>query len=240
MKNKITLIILLTLLFGSVPLCQPGQSVVTDQEAVYPGADERTPSYSQYFSWINNTNEGSTEAQTLANLDFFKWLHDEYGMVLDIYVISAGAIDKAGRYGTMDSDAFRSQFPNGFGPIYQKAKSMGTRLGTWGGPDGFGDTPEEEQARIDMMVELCRDYEFILLKFDGVVGGLRTEKQDAFVRMMTECRKYSPDLILLDIEMPRMDGYEFATHVRNDARFSDVPIIMITSRGPVAGSMTPE
>ena len=39
-----------------------------------------------------------------------------------------------------------------------------------------------------------------------------------------------PDLILLDIEMPRMDGYEFATHVRNDARFSDVPIIMITSR----------
>jgi len=39
-----------------------------------------------------------------------------------------------------------------------------------------------------------------------------------------------PDLILLDIEMPRMDGYEFATHVRNDPRFSDVPIIMITSR----------
>jgi len=40
----------------------------------------------------------------------------------------------------------------------------------------------------------------------------------------------TPALILLDIEMPRMDGYEFATHVRNDARFSDVPIIMITSR----------
>ncbi|HNP63998.1 MAG TPA: hybrid sensor histidine kinase/response regulator, partial [Woeseiaceae bacterium] len=39
-----------------------------------------------------------------------------------------------------------------------------------------------------------------------------------------------PDVILLDIEMPRMDGYEFASHVRNDARMSDVPIIMITSR----------
>jgi len=35
---------------------------------------------------------------------------------------------------------------------------------------------------------------------------------------------------LLDIEMPRMDGYEFASHVRNDPRISDVPIIMITSR----------
>jgi len=41
---------------------------------------------------------------------------------------------------------------------------------------------------------------------------------------------HKPDIILLDIEMPRMDGYEFATHVRNDDRVSDVPIIMITSR----------
>jgi chemosensory pili system protein ChpA (sensor histidine kinase/response regulator) len=39
-----------------------------------------------------------------------------------------------------------------------------------------------------------------------------------------------PDIILLDIEMPRMDGYEVAAHVRNDARLKDVPIIMITSR----------
>jgi hypothetical protein len=96
MKNKVTsLLLLIAVLFG-VPLCQASQSAASDK-AVYPGADERTPSYSQYFSWINNTNEGSTEEQTMANLDFFKWLHDEYGMVLDIYVISAGAIDKAGR-----------------------------------------------------------------------------------------------------------------------------------------------
>lgn len=169
-----------------------------ETDAVYPGADERTPSRSQYFSWINHTNEGSTERQTLANLDFFRWLHDEYGMVLDIYVVSAGAIDKAGRYGKMDSPAFRRQFPNGFGPIHEKAEAMGTRLGTWGGPDGFGDTPEEEQARIDMMVKLCRDYDFALFKFDAVVGGLRPEKQDAFARMMTACRKHSPDLILLN------------------------------------------
>jgi len=39
-----------------------------------------------------------------------------------------------------------------------------------------------------------------------------------------------PNIILLDIEMPNMDGYEFATHVRNDDRVSAVPIIMITSR----------
>ncbi|MGE3104984.1 MAG: response regulator, partial [Lysobacterales bacterium] len=39
-----------------------------------------------------------------------------------------------------------------------------------------------------------------------------------------------PDLVLLDVEMPRMDGYEFATYMRNDARLKTVPIIMITSR----------
>ncbi|KAF1686502.1 hypothetical protein B1992_08105 [Pseudoxanthomonas broegbernensis] len=39
-----------------------------------------------------------------------------------------------------------------------------------------------------------------------------------------------PDLMLLDIEMPRMDGYELATAMRADARFRDVPIVMITSR----------
>ncbi len=39
-----------------------------------------------------------------------------------------------------------------------------------------------------------------------------------------------PDIVLLDIEMPRMDGYEVASHMRGSARLKDVPIIMITSR----------
>ena len=32
---------------------------------VFPGANEATPARAQYFSWINNTNEGASEAQTL-------------------------------------------------------------------------------------------------------------------------------------------------------------------------------
>ncbi|MGB8694893.1 MAG: response regulator, partial [Steroidobacteraceae bacterium] len=42
--------------------------------------------------------------------------------------------------------------------------------------------------------------------------------------------EHVPDIILLDIEMPRMDGYEVAAQVRADPRLSQVPIIMITSR----------
>ena len=39
-----------------------------------------------------------------------------------------------------------------------------------------------------------------------------------------------PDIMLLDIEMPRMDGFELATYMRNESRLQDIPIIMITSR----------
>ena len=39
-----------------------------------------------------------------------------------------------------------------------------------------------------------------------------------------------PDMMLLDIEMPRMDGFELASHMRNDERLRHIPITMITSR----------
>ena len=39
-----------------------------------------------------------------------------------------------------------------------------------------------------------------------------------------------PDVILLDIEMPRMDGFEFTRTIKGDPRYVNVPIIMITSR----------
>ena len=39
-----------------------------------------------------------------------------------------------------------------------------------------------------------------------------------------------PDVMLLDIEMPRIDGFELATYMRNSDELKDTPIIMITSR----------
>jgi chemosensory pili system protein ChpA (sensor histidine kinase/response regulator) len=40
-----------------------------------------------------------------------------------------------------------------------------------------------------------------------------------------------PDLVLLDIEMPRMDGFEFLSTVRSQKARADLPIVMLTSRG---------
>ncbi|MEO6079691.1 MAG: Hpt domain-containing protein [Steroidobacteraceae bacterium] len=42
--------------------------------------------------------------------------------------------------------------------------------------------------------------------------------------------EHVPDVVLLDIEMPRMDGYDVAAHMRSSERLRGVPIIMITSR----------
>lgn len=50
------------------------------------------------------------------------------------------------------------------------------------------------------------------------------------VDAMLLLEEHMPDLMLLDIEMPRMDGFEVATQVRNDERLRHLPIIMITSR----------
>ena len=61
-------------------------------------------------------------------------------------------------------------------------------------------------------------------------NGMRVLTAKDGVDAVSLLQEHLPDIILLDIEMPRMDGYEVAAHVRNDPRLKDVPIVMITSR----------
>jgi chemosensory pili system protein ChpA (sensor histidine kinase/response regulator) len=61
-------------------------------------------------------------------------------------------------------------------------------------------------------------------------NGMRVLTAKDGVDALSILQEHVPDVILLDIEMPRMDGYEVASHVRNDERLKDVPIVMITSR----------
>lgn len=50
------------------------------------------------------------------------------------------------------------------------------------------------------------------------------------VEAMTKLQEVVPSIMLLDIEMPRMDGFELASLVRHDENLKDIPIIMISSR----------
>jgi chemosensory pili system protein ChpA (sensor histidine kinase/response regulator) len=65
-----------------------------------------------------------------------------------------------------------------------------------------------------------------LLERNGMDVMLAKHGGDAITQMIDEI----PDLILLDIEMPHMDGFEVASRVRHDDRLKHIPIVMITSR----------
>jgi len=186
-------------------------ATVHGQSLPVGGAAENTPSHSEYFSWINNTNEGPTEEHTLANLGFFKWLHDTYGMRLDIYAFDAGALDGAKRYGSTRSSRFRQQFPNGLGNVCRMASQMGTQFGVWCGPDGFGNTQAEAEERMDVMTELVNKYNFKLFKMDAVCGQLRPEKYDYFDRMMKTIRQKDPGFILLNHRLNLGPGKKHST-----------------------------
>ena len=65
-----------------------------------------------------------------------------------------------------------------------------------------------------------------LLEREGYKVVTAKDGVDALERLI----EVVPDVVLSDIEMPRMDGFDLARNIRNDQRLKDLPIIMITSR----------
>jgi chemosensory pili system protein ChpA (sensor histidine kinase/response regulator) len=65
-----------------------------------------------------------------------------------------------------------------------------------------------------------------LLKREGYRVALAADGLQALERLQEE----KPTVVLTDIEMPRMDGFDLVRNIRIDARLRDLPIIMITSR----------
>jgi len=60
--------------------------------------------------------------------------------------------------------------------------------------------------------------------------GFRVDSAKDGVDALEKMHDLVPDVVLLDVEMPRMDGFELARVMRNEERLKHVPIIMITSR----------
>ena len=51
------------------------------------------------------------------------------------------------------------------------------------------------------------------------------------VEALEHLEKFSPDLIVLDIVMPRMNGYEVCRRLKSDPKTKDVPVILCSSKG---------
>ena len=76
---------------------------------------------------------------------------------------------------------------------------------------------EDDDDTREMMCTILRDA--------GYVANSARNGLEAF-RQLDE---RTPDLILLDIQMPVMDGWEFRTLQRRDSRFADIPVIALTA-----------
>ncbi|WP_425480534.1 response regulator [Luteimonas terricola] len=91
------------------------------------------------------------------------------------------------------------------------------------------ETPDQRRVPLVMVVDdsiTMRKVTGRVLERHNYEVGTAKDGIDALERMVERV----PDLMLLDIEMPRMDGYELATAMKADPRLRNVPIIMITSR----------
>ncbi len=88
---------------------------------------------------------------------------------------------------------------------------------------------QEDRPTIVMVVDdsvTVRKVTSRLLERNGMEVVTAKDGLDAVAQL----QDHKPDIILLDIEMPRMDGFEVASFVRHDDTLLDTPICMITSR----------
>ena len=91
------------------------------------------------------------------------------------------------------------------------------------------DFEEEEKVSTIMVVDdsvTVRKVTSRLLERNGYRVILAKDGADAMLKL----QDHIPDVMLLDIEMPRMDGFEVASSMRSSGLLKDIPIIMITSR----------
>lgn len=73
-----------------------------------------------------------------------------------------------------------------------------------------------------------------LLKGSGLtvdVAGDGVEALETLSKLAKQSQADLPDLIVLDIVMPRMNGYEFCRKVKSDPKMQDVPVVMCSSKG---------
>ena len=89
--------------------------------------------------------------------------------------------------------------------------------------------PVEEAKKVALVVDDSLTMRKVLsriLEREGLDVVTANDGVDATQKLQT----ITPDIILTDIEMPRMDGFEFAMQVRETPKLKSVPIIMISSR----------
>jgi two-component system chemotaxis sensor kinase CheA len=110
--------------------------------------------------------------------------------------------------------------------VFDLIKSSQKARGMW-----FAEKKQEalKQRKPEILVAddsvTTRVLEKNILEGSGYRVTLAVDGRDALEKVMS--RKF--DLVVSDIEMPRMDGFELTRQIRKEKKFSDLPIILVTS-----------
>ncbi len=70
-----------------------------------------------------------------------------------------------------------------------------------------------------------------LVEYNLTKAGYRVQRAGTGGDAVRAAREYLPDLVLLDLMLPGMDGLEVAAVLRNDSKTREIPIVMLTAKG---------
>jgi chemosensory pili system protein ChpA (sensor histidine kinase/response regulator) len=79
-----------------------------------------------------------------------------------------------------------------------------------------------------LFVEDTSEQRDLVAMFLGM-NGYHVEVANDGIEGLAQARKLKPDLILLDLGMPRMDGYQMIAELRTDEALKNIPIVVISA-----------
>lgn len=77
---------------------------------------------------------------------------------------------------------------------------------------------------------VIRDLIAVNLELEGFDVTVAGDGEEALARVAEQ----RPDVITLDVVMPRLDGFETATRLRADPAYADIPLVLVTARAAAA------
>jgi len=77
-----------------------------------------------------------------------------------------------------------------------------------------------------------------LVGYNLIKAGFQVEYGDTGEQALEKLKNQTPDIILLDLMLPGIDGKELCRIIRSDSRLTDLPIIMLTAKGEESDIIT--
>jgi len=94
-------------------------------------------------------------------------------------------------------------------------------------PETTESQEEAAESKVLVVDDNAQNLELLVAYLDGLPCEVSTATDG--IEALEQVKRATPDLILLDIMMPRMSGFEVCRKIKSDPETRDIPIIMVTA-----------